>query len=125
MAPCKSDTPGSRRPTRIPSAKSGRSRSAVAAGYSRTGAPVAARAAPNSTLRSNSCERATRSSRGGSADWGRSGCQLVSLTEAIDTGTPGGRLVFTVFAALAAFEADPVRERTVEAAKTASVHGNR
>ena len=53
------------------------------------------------------------------------GCQLVSLTEAIDTGTPGGRLVFTVFAALAAFEADLVRERTVEAAKTARAHGNR
>ena len=30
------------------------------------------------------------------------GCQLVSLTEAIDTGTPDGRLVFAVFAALAA-----------------------
>ena len=53
------------------------------------------------------------------------GCQLVSLTEAIDTGTPGGKLVFTVFAALAAFEADLIGERTTEAARTAKAHGNR
>lgn len=53
------------------------------------------------------------------------GCQLVSLTEAIDTGTPGGRLVFAVFAALAAFEAELVRERTVEAARTARANGTR
>ena len=53
------------------------------------------------------------------------GCQQVSVTEAIDTGTPGGKLVSTVFAALAAFEADLIRERTVEAARTAKAHGNR
>ena len=35
-----------------------------------------------------------------------------SLQESIDTTTPGGRLVFHVFAALAEFERDLIRERT-------------
>ncbi|MBW9111304.1 recombinase family protein [Microbacterium ureisolvens] len=35
-----------------------------------------------------------------------------SLQETIDTTTPGGRLVFHVFAALAEFERDLIRERT-------------
>jgi DNA invertase Pin-like site-specific DNA recombinase len=35
-----------------------------------------------------------------------------SLQEAIDTSTPGGKLVFHVFAALAEFERDLIRERT-------------
>src|SRR4029450_7694336 len=34
-----------------------------------------------------------------------------SLQEAIDTTTPGGKLVFHVFAALAEFERDLIRER--------------
>jgi DNA invertase Pin-like site-specific DNA recombinase len=34
------------------------------------------------------------------------------LQEAIDTTTPGGKLVFHVFAALAEFERDLIRERT-------------
>jgi DNA invertase Pin-like site-specific DNA recombinase len=37
---------------------------------------------------------------------------LRSLTENIDTTTPGGRLIFNVFGALAAFERDLIRERT-------------
>jgi DNA invertase Pin-like site-specific DNA recombinase len=37
---------------------------------------------------------------------------LVSLTESIDTSTPGGRLVFHVFGALAEFERDLIRETT-------------
>ena len=37
---------------------------------------------------------------------------LRSVTEAIDTTTPGGRLVFHVFAALAEFERGVIRERT-------------
>jgi len=36
-----------------------------------------------------------------------------SLQEAIDTTTPGGKLLFHVFAALAEFERDLIRERTV------------
>ena len=42
----------------------------------------------------------------------RRGRQLVSLTEAIDTSTPGGRLVFVLFAVLAELESDRARERT-------------
>ncbi|SDX97075.1 Site-specific DNA recombinase [Albimonas donghaensis] len=37
---------------------------------------------------------------------------LRSLTEEIDTSTPGGRLVFHVFGAIAQFERDLIRERT-------------
>jgi DNA invertase Pin-like site-specific DNA recombinase len=40
------------------------------------------------------------------------GVGLRSLTEAIDTSTPGGKLVFHVFAALAEFERELIRERT-------------
>ena len=40
------------------------------------------------------------------------GIGLRSLTENIDTTTPGGRLIFHVFGALAAFERDLVTERT-------------
>jgi DNA invertase Pin-like site-specific DNA recombinase len=40
------------------------------------------------------------------------GVGLRSLTEDIDTTTPGGRLIFHVFSALAAFERDLVTERT-------------
>lgn len=36
-----------------------------------------------------------------------------SLTEAIDTTTPGGKLVFHVFGALAEFEKSLIRERTM------------
>ena len=40
------------------------------------------------------------------------GVGLRSLTEAIDTGTPGGKLIFHVFAALAEFKRDLIQERT-------------
>jgi DNA invertase Pin-like site-specific DNA recombinase len=42
----------------------------------------------------------------------RSGVGLVSLTESIDTTTPGGVLVFHVFGAIAQFERALIRERT-------------
>jgi DNA invertase Pin-like site-specific DNA recombinase len=51
-----------------------------------------------------------------------------SLQEAIDTTTPGGKLVFHVLAALAEFERDLVRERTsagLAAAKARGRHGGR
>ena len=38
--------------------------------------------------------------------------RLRSLTEAIDTSTPGGTLVFHLFGALAEFERSIIRERT-------------
>ena len=40
------------------------------------------------------------------------GIGLKSLTESIDTTTPGGVLIFHVFGALAQFERDLIRERT-------------
>ena len=51
------------------------------------------------------------------------GCQLVSLTEAIDRTTPGGRLVFAVFGAMAEFEADLNRERTRAGVRAARAAG--
>lgn len=43
------------------------------------------------------------------------GADLVSLTESIDTTTAAGRLIFTVFAAFAAFERELTSERTAGA----------
>ena len=51
-----------------------------------------------------------------------------SLQETIDTTSPGGRLVFHVFAALAEFERDLIRERTnagLEAARARGRTGGR
>jgi DNA invertase Pin-like site-specific DNA recombinase len=70
---------------------------------------------------------------------GRSLCHLVdtvtgladrgigfrSLQEAIDTTTPGGKLVFHVFAALAEFERDLIRERTAAGLAAARARGRR
>ena len=42
----------------------------------------------------------------------QAGIGLVSLTEAIDTTTPGGMLTFHVFGAIAQFERALIRERT-------------
>jgi DNA invertase Pin-like site-specific DNA recombinase len=46
-----------------------------------------------------------------------------SLQEAIDTTTPGGKLVFHVFAALAEFERDLIRERTKAGLVSARARG--
>ena len=40
------------------------------------------------------------------------GMQFRSLTESIDTSTPGDTLVFNIFGSLAQFERDLIRERT-------------
>jgi DNA invertase Pin-like site-specific DNA recombinase len=58
----------------------------------------------------------------GLADQGVGFC---SLQEAIDTTTPGGKLVFHVFAALAEFERDLIRERTAAGLAAARVRGRR
>ena len=46
-----------------------------------------------------------------------------SLTEAIDTTTPGGKLVFHIFGALAEFERSIIRERTTAGLKAARDRG--
>ncbi len=48
-----------------------------------------------------------------------------SLQESIDTATSGGKLVFHVFAALAEFERDLIRERTVAGLAGARARGRR
>ena len=56
---------------------------------------------------------------------GQRGVGFRSLTESIDTTTPGGRLVFHVFAALAEFERDLIRERTQAGLSAARARGRR
>jgi len=46
-----------------------------------------------------------------------------SLTEAIDTTTPGGKLIFHIFAALAEFERSIIRERTKAGLDAARARG--
>jgi DNA invertase Pin-like site-specific DNA recombinase len=53
------------------------------------------------------------------------GVGFVSLTESIDTSTPGGRLVFHVFASLAEFEKDLIRERTQAGLASARARGRK
>ena len=56
------------------------------------------------------------------------GVEFLSLQEGIETGTPGGRLVFHVFAALAQFERELVRDRTkagLDAARARGRNGGR
>src|SRR5215212_9251126 len=48
-----------------------------------------------------------------------------SLTEQIDTTTPGGKLVFHVFGALAEFERDLIRERTNAGLAAARARGRK
>ena len=53
------------------------------------------------------------------------GVGFCSLTEAIDTTTPGGRLIFHLFGALGEFERDLIRERTRVGLKAAKARGRR
>ena len=48
-----------------------------------------------------------------------------SLTEAIDTTTSGGRLIFHIFASLAEFERSIIRERTIAGLEAARKLGRR
>jgi DNA invertase Pin-like site-specific DNA recombinase len=51
------------------------------------------------------------------------GVAFQSVTEAIDTSTSGGKLVFHIFAALAEFERALIRERTQAGLKAARARG--
>ena len=56
---------------------------------------------------------------------GRHGVGFRSITEAIDTTTPGGRLVFHLFGALGQFERDLIQERTRAGLAAAAVRGRK
>ncbi|HTF64184.1 MAG TPA: recombinase family protein [Edaphobacter sp.] len=51
--------------------------------------------------------------------------QFESLTERIETKSPAGRLVFHVFAALAEFERNLIRERTLAGLRAARARGRK
>jgi DNA invertase Pin-like site-specific DNA recombinase len=56
-------------------------------------------------------------------DLAERGVGFWSLQEQVDTPTPGGKLVFHVFAALAEFERDLIRERTTAGLVAARARG--
>jgi DNA invertase Pin-like site-specific DNA recombinase len=58
-------------------------------------------------------------------DFDKRGIHFRSLTEDIDTGTPGGKLIFHIFGALAEFEHGLITERTREGLKAARARGVR
>lgn len=58
-------------------------------------------------------------------EFNQKGVGLVSLTDSIDTSTPQGRLVFNLFASLAEFEKDLIRERTQAGLAAARVRGRK
>ena len=51
------------------------------------------------------------------------GCELVSIKENIDTSTPTGKLAFHLFASLAEFERELIRERTQAGLLSARARG--
>jgi DNA invertase Pin-like site-specific DNA recombinase len=53
------------------------------------------------------------------------GIEFVSLREHLDTTTPGGKLVFHVFGAVAEFERDIIRERTMAGLEAARARGRK
>lgn len=51
------------------------------------------------------------------------GCELVSVKESIDTSTTAGKLTFHLFASLAEFERELIRERTQAGLASARARG--
>ena len=58
-------------------------------------------------------------------DFSTKGIGFVSLTEAIDTTTSGGKLVFSIFGAIAEFERQIIRERTFAGLAAARARGRK
>jgi len=53
------------------------------------------------------------------------GIQFISLHEGVDTSTANGRLVFGIFASIAEFEPEPIRERVRSGIAVARAQGKR
>jgi len=53
------------------------------------------------------------------------GIQFISLHEGVDTSTPNGRLVFSIFASIAEFERELIRERVRSGIALARAQGKR
>jgi DNA invertase Pin-like site-specific DNA recombinase len=53
------------------------------------------------------------------------GIQFISLHEGVDTSTPNGRLIFGIFASIAEFERELIRERVRSGIAVARVQGKR
>lgn len=55
----------------------------------------------------------------------REGVNFCSLSEGINTTTPGGKLVYHLFAAMAEFHRDLIRENTIHGLEAAKMRGKR
>lgn len=53
------------------------------------------------------------------------GVEFISLHEGVDTSTPNGRLVFGIFASIAEFERELIRDRVKSGMAAARLRGKR
>jgi DNA invertase Pin-like site-specific DNA recombinase len=104
-------------------------------GYARVSTAEQDTALQTDALRKAGCERVFEDTASGAKSdrlgvaaalaYLRDGDGFRSLTESIDTTTPGGRLVFHVFGALGQFERDLIRERTKAGLSAAAARGRK
>lgn len=69
--------------------------------------------------------RSTRHLLDGLAEFQKAGVSFVSFSEAIDTGSSVGQLVYSVLAAIGSFERDMIRERVRAGLRRAKSQGKR